>query len=237
MLNLYDKISEHKKLKLPHPEKIIEITIGDFKIFTSGQLDGYGYKHVQDIAGAFQSMTNGKKFNNAMEWCCGPGYIGFTLLFIGMIKKCTFSDIHEPISKVINKTIETNNLSNKSKFICSDNFKNISEQKFDLIVGNPPHFNFTVDKMKQLEENPYWEIYNEDRKFCDLDWKIHKDFFANVNKYLEDDGDILLMENVKGSSLKDFTSMIHKNKLKVVQSFKSHHWQDDIWYIHIRKDL
>ena len=173
-------------------------------------------------------LFRSKVAKTAMEWCCGPGYFGLMSYKYGIAENVVLSDIFEPLGEMVNKTISENNLNEHIRFIHSNNFKNINE-KFDLIIGNPPHFNF------HLDENEETLHYNEHRKFIDLDWKIHEDFFDNVNNYLNDDGSIILMENVKGSTPKTFLSMIEKNNLKITNVFKSIEFPDDVWYMEIVK--
>jgi len=214
------------------PREIIQVDLEGYLISTSGQLDGYGLKHITDIANSFYTLLKGKSVTNGMEWCSGPGYIGFVLLKHNIIKHCVFSDIHKPVSDVINKSIKDNLLSNRAKFIHSDNFSNIPKQKFDIIFGNPPHFSFADDWKPENQEE--FDLYDEDRKHLDKDWNIHRDFFSNVSEYLEKDGCILLMENIKGSNLGTFNSMIIENNLKVTQAFPSKEWPEDIWYMKIQ---
>ena len=106
-------------------------------------------------------------------------------------------------------------------------FKNIPAQKFDLIVGNPPHFNY------ELPYNEEAVHYEEHRKHMDLDWKCHIDFYNNVKDYLAPNGQIILMENVKGSSATLFYDMIRKNGLRIADHKTSMKWSDDIWYIRV----
>lgn len=213
------------------PKKVIEIDINDFKIYTSLIFDGYGLLHLEDIVKSFYYLLDYKSCTNGMEWCSGPGYIGFSMLSTNIIKNCVFSDIHKPLSKVVNKSISVNSLEDRTKFICSNNFNDIPKKKFDVIFGNPPHFHFPKGWKPDNKEE--YVTYQEKRKFQDQDWKIHQDFFNNVSEYLENDGSILLMENVKGSSPETFKDMIEKNNLKITKAFKSSKWPDDIWYMKI----
>jgi methylase of polypeptide subunit release factors len=223
-----------------NPLEIFQIDLGGYKISTSGQLDGYGYKHINDILDCFRDLIkddtlSGKVFANGMEWCSGPGYIGFMMMKYGMIHNCVFTDIHEPLSGVVNKSISDNILllkTRKVEFIHSDNFNNIPKRKFDIIFGNPPHFSFSDDWKPENQEE--FDLYDEDRKHLDKDWKIHRDFFSNVSEYLEEDGCILLMENIKGSNLDTFNNMVTENNLRVTQAFPSKEWPEDIWYMKVQ---
>lgn len=206
--------------------KTEQVKIGNFEIFTSGDLDGYGYQSLTDAISCFIHFSKGKKYQNCLEWCSGPGYFGFAALYQQLAKNITLLDIYESNETVCNETIKHNNISN-ARFILSDNFKNIDcQEKFDLIIGNPPHFNFLLDCVDNDHEH---------RKFADIDWKIHQDFFENVNNYLTDDGEIMLMENSQGSNIKTFEQMIDNNNLKIIDYCTSVQFPNELWYLHITK--
>ena len=124
--------------------EVKRLPLGDFTVNTGDQIDGYGYKHLDDFINNLRFMTGDRPVKKAMEWCSGPGYIGLGLIAINYAQTVLLSDIHPPVEDIVNLTIKENNLSTGVSFVVSDNFKNIND-KFDLIVGNPPHFNFTYE--------------------------------------------------------------------------------------------
>ena len=212
-----------------HNQEIIELKIGNFLIYTSGSLDGYGYQTLVDAVSCINHYAAGRKYNHCLEWCSGPGYLGFGTLSSGLTKNLTLLDIFEPNKDVVESSIDRNNLRKNVNFILSDNFSNHEKNlKYDLVIGNPPHFNFLNPPNENVD-------INEHRKFQDTDWKIHKDFFKNVNDYITDDADIILMENTKGSNLDTFKSMIETNGLQIKDYCLSVEYPDDIWYLHITK--
>jgi hypothetical protein len=74
-------------------------------------------------------------FNHCLEWCSGPGFIGFSLLDRGICNNLSLSDVYEPIEELVKSTIDQNNLTNVNFFL-SNNFDNIPKDiKFDLIIG------------------------------------------------------------------------------------------------------
>lgn len=207
------------------------IKVGNYTVISNQETDGYGALTVKDAISCFLHFAQGRQFENALEWCCGPGYFGFAALHSKLTKQITFSDVSEHAQSVMLDSIKVNNLD--CKFYLSDNFKNIPKQKFDLIIANPPHFNFTVpdyrDDLTVKEHEP--------RKMRDLDWNIHRNFFDNVNEYLTEDGKIMLMENITGSTPETFLDMIQKNNLKITNVSKSVTHADFVYYIEIAKDV
>lgn len=204
------------------------ITIGNYQVFTSDETDGYGYLTVKDAISCFHHFAQGRRFENALEWCCGPGYFGLATLQTGLASSVSFSDISTHARDVITRTIKYNDL--PCKFYLSDNFKHIPKQKFDLIVANPPHFNFTLEEDSSVDKH-------EHRKMRDLNWDIHRDFFNTVNEYLTDDGKIMLMENVTGSNPDTFSEMLKDNNLVITNYSSSIEHTDYVYYIEISKRL
>ena len=208
------------------------INIGNYRVFTSDDTDGYGYLTVQDANSCFHHFSQGRQFYNALEWCCGPGYFGLAALQTGLTTHISFSDISRDAQQVITKTIKQNNL--PCKFYLSDNFKRIPKQKFDLIIANPPHFNFTLPAWAQHGNNLSVTAH-EHRKMQDLDWKVHQNFFDTVGEYLTDDGKIMLMENVTGSRPETFQDMLADNNLHITNFSNSTEHKDTVYYIEISK--
>lgn len=202
-----------------------EVKYFDTTIYWTDELDGCGNTMVDDFLDATNYITDNKQFEKTLEWCSGPGYWGFGLLASLQTQKLILSDVEIKNSYCINKTIRDNKFDDRAKFIFSHNFQQIPEQKFDLIIGNPPHFN----------HDPYVEHYSEPRKYKDVDWAIHRDFFNNVNNYLTDDGYIVLAENVWGSSPKTFEKMIEDNNLMITSHFRSKQYPLDMWYMAVMK--
>jgi methylase of polypeptide subunit release factors len=202
------------------------VTYYDVKIYWNINSDGFGETMIDDFLNATSFITQDRNFNHALEWCSGPGYWGFGLLGTHKVKKLTLSDIYEPVKGPIAKTISENNYQEKAQFIVSDNFKNIPKQSFDLIVSNPPHFD--IDPVL---------IHPNVEKYKDKGWKIHENFFNNVNEYLADDGIIILAENIHGSNVDTFRSMIEKNNLQITHHFNSQQGSDNsMWYLAIAKN-
>jgi methylase of polypeptide subunit release factors len=206
--------------------QIREYKILDTTVLTDDELDGGSLIISNDAFSVVNHLINKTPVNNCMEWCSGPGLWGFSIFANKLCNNLTLVDIHEPNQIIVSKTIEKNNLQDRVNFILSGDFANVpGDKKYDLIIANPPHF--CVD--------PYVAYYTEPRKYKDTDWQTHRNFFENVGKVLTDDGIIVLMENVWGSSPKTFEQMIEDNGLIITKHFNSMEFPKDIWYMEIKK--
>lgn len=170
--------------------------------------DGGGSTQYIDFIHAIGSE---KKYNKCLEWCAGLSAITFGLFDEKIINEAVLMDIYEPALLTAMVNAKNNNLSDKIKYFVCDEIKKLpSTEKFDLVVSNPPH-----------SSHGYWLVdgVNEDitgthrRLVVDEDWKIHKEFFDNITKYLNEGADIFLSESDIHS---DLISMAEQNNLKYV---------------------
>lgn len=205
----------------------MSLIINKLKIFYDEDINGGGKASIIDALDVINLLTKNKnECKSVLEWCSGPGFFGFGLLSLSNfdIETLTLVDVHEPVKEFIESTIYYNKLTNV-KFYQSYNFDNVPKQKFDLIVGNPPHF--CIDPFSKLYDNP--------RKYKDENWQIHRNFFNNVNDYLSDNGRIILQENCWGSGPEVFRPMIEENNLKIEYSIRSTQYSNELWYLSVVK--
>ena len=154
-------------------------------------------------------LVNNLKFNNALEMWAGPGFIGYSLLHLNIVDRITFSDINSDAMDLCRKTARLNNLDNTS-FIISDLFDNFTDQKFDLIIGNPPHYHNNNYRLERLYRG------DVSLRAIDNQFSSHKRFFNTVGQHLSDDGIILLVENIWQMGLSTFQKELDSNGLQIV---------------------
>ena len=153
--------------------------------------DGGGSTQYADFINFFKEKGDDlPKYKNCLEWCAGPGFIGYSLLDEEVCQHVTFMDIHEPAIDDARNNAIFNNLTDRTSFHTIDAIHKLpTDLKFDLVVGNPPH------SLKASEE---W-LNNKGlfRLIVDLDWKIHEEFFAHITDYLLPGAEVILSENDK----------------------------------------
>ena len=208
------------------------IGMAGLDVSTSNETDGFGFQTCQEAVSIFHQFAEGRRFDSALEWCCGPGYYGLGIWKTGLVRTVSFNDIAPEAEEVMRITFEDNNID--FPFHLSDNFDNIPKQKFDLIVGNPPHFNVNIPSEDDSIVGTH--TYHDDRKMRDLDWEVHKKFYKQVGEYLTDDGSIMLMENWKGSSVETFKSMWEENGLELTKFYSSEDKESRNYYIEVRRN-
>lgn len=181
-------------------------------VFYTPDLDGGGSWFGQEYIEIIKKRYPARKFQHCLEWCSGPGFIGYSLLDHEICDTLGLMDVHAPAIEWAEET--ANHVPNRcrervSTWTTGDISAIPASEKFDLVVANPPHFPFGVGDA------------NSNRINADDGWKIHENFFTHIGQYLADDGIILLQENEAGSTIDTFRSMIESNGLKITDRFNS----------------
>ena len=114
----------------------------------------------QDTEILVEEVINIAKKNNAkkiLDLCTGSGAIAVSLAKYLPQAEITAIDISNEALKIAKKNAISNNVQNQITFISSDMFTNLGEEKFDIIVSNPPYIKTNVIKNLdiQVQNEPY----------------------------------------------------------------------------------
>lgn len=126
--------------------------------------------------------------NKMLDMCTGSGCIAISLAKKINNAQITAVDISNSALNVANKNAINNNVENKIKFVNSDMFNNI-EEKFDIIVSNPPYIETeTINKLEiEVQNEPHLAL---DGGIDGL--KFYKIIANNAFEYLNENGYLLL---------------------------------------------
>src|SRR5260370_15552524 len=134
------------------------------------------------------------------EWCAGPGFIGFSMLGCGLTETLCLADINPDAVAACHRSINDNGLATRVSVYRSDNLAGIPPfEKWDLVVGSPPHF---------PDEHAGSLILH------DPGWHIHREFFSQVGAHLKSGRVIALHENSEDSTAENFRETIEKAGLE-----------------------
>ena len=188
-LSPYRKI-RHALGRLARNRRLIWRTSG-LDIVYRRSLDGGGPIAAPHFV-RFIKAHNGRwptKFERAFEWCCGPGYVGLTLLAEGIGDHWCLADINPAAIDCLRRTVARNRLEDRVSYYVSDNFSNIPPgERFDLVVGIPPNYSGLNPR------HPFYEIYKDDLRPNDPGFRIHRDFYRNVKQYLNPGAMLFILE-------------------------------------------
>jgi methylase of polypeptide subunit release factors len=177
------------------------VSYGGIEIRYRPEHDGGGTAFGQDYIPFLRALGMPKQ-QRVFEWCCGPGFIGFSLLGNGLCESLCLADINSAVIASCHRTISANGLGDRAAAYQSDNLKKIPpDEKWNLVVGNPPHF---IDQ------------HEAEIRAHDPGWQVHREFFATVSNFLAKDGVIVLQENNRGSTVDSFRKMIAASGLDIV---------------------
>ena len=211
----------------------------NIRILYEQELDGGGTSFGQEYIRVIQDRYPNQTFNRCYEWCSGPGFIGYALLDHNICNHICLSDIYPPAIEYANLTAKENNVTDVvTTYLIDDIALLPEEEKFDLIVANPPHYQSISNLAGYVDQHQH-------RKAVDKDWQAHKNFFEHIADHLTPNGIILLQENRDGSSIESFRSFINDAGLEVTGEFNSTNWFYDltsdlklqIYYIEIKRKL
>jgi len=197
-----------------------------YKVFYTADLNGGGMLFGPEYPSIIRKFYPNRIFNTCMEWCSGPGFIGYNMLDHGLCNNLVLNDIYQPAIDIANKTAEYNDLSKRVSTYCAGDIGTLPDTlKIDLVVANPPHYDRSFNN----------------RIADDLNWEIHRNFYTKIGNYLTDDGAIIIQENADGSDVSMFEEMINDNNLKILDVLKSPQYFTEapmlIYYIHITKRM
>jgi hypothetical protein len=165
-----------------------------YVIFDRPDLDGGGSGFGQDYIRVLRELGLihcGRLF----EFCSGPGYIGYSVLAHGFCGSLALADVNPIAIQAAMKTADFNGITHLVSVYLSDGLEQIpASEKWDLVVGNPPHFiEWTGDSKLRCE---------------DPGWQLHRRFYSQVKQFLNPGARVLLQENAQGSKPEFFTPMI-----------------------------
>jgi hypothetical protein len=186
-----------------------------YSVFFSEECDGGGRLYSADYVENIKKRYPGRKFHRCYEWCAGPGFIGYTLLDYDICSSLCLTDIHNPALEWAEETKQypKNDLKDKVDiYLLKDLALLPKEEKFDLVVSNPPHSN-------NLCANDL--SHNLNRIVTDYGWNSHYNFYKNIKNHLTPDGVIMMLENHGGSTVEDFLPMIEEAGLTVKDTWNS----------------
>ncbi len=204
---------------IPAEEDYFLCPANDITVYNHPKFEGGSQAIGKTCLEVMQILYPNRVFNNAMEWACGPGYIGFLFLANGICNNLTLSDIYRPALRAVEKTIE--NLPEKYQgHVDWFHIRNPAdipvEKQFDFIIGSPPHWDVTDDKFVN-------KIFFNDRRSADPDWLVHEAFFREIKKNLAPDGIILLQEQAYACGPDTFQEMVTAAGLKITDCY----WEPD----------
>ena len=80
------------------------------------------------------NIVGNTNYNYGLEWCSGPGVIGFELLGAGIVNKVGFIDLHKPAIDSIHLNAERNGLLDKITTFNTDKIREIKNNLHEKLL-------------------------------------------------------------------------------------------------------
>ena len=111
---------------------------------------------VEEVINIAKRIKNPK----ILDLCTGSGAIAVSLAKYLPESEITATDISNKALEVAKKNAKINEVENRITFISSDLFTNIPEEKYDIIVSNPPYIKRNVIETldEQVRKEPYMAL-------------------------------------------------------------------------------
>lgn len=219
--------------------------VNDFAVYYTNETNGGGNGIGDEYFDLIMQRYPDRTFDRALEWCAGPGFIGYGLLSLDLCKHISFNEIFQPaldmlaLSKLRNPEFSDNiNIYPGSTLDLIP-----QDEKFDLVVANPPHFLSNADAGMKLGYHRQGMTVSGHLSeiLVDANWEAHENFYNKIKSRLSKDGIILIQENQSGSTRRssDFKVMIENAGLVITDEFNSSKYYDkhgmmQIYYIEVR---
>jgi hypothetical protein len=187
----------------------------DFAVhYAIGQAGG-GEQQGQNYARVLRFLYPGRTFDHCLEWCSGPGFVGFRLLSDGICRNLTLQDVYQPALRAAEQTWQhrpARLASAQLHVVATDTIQSMpANLTFDLVVANPPNY-----------DNPWLDLDCPDqiRITQDVGWRIHQEFFTNIGARLHRDGRVVLIKAIESGSVDTYMPWITQGGLQVVRVFR-----------------
>lgn len=163
-----------------------------------------------------------KKYRKILDLCSGSGAIGLSIAKILEFTNVTLSDINKGAILVSEENAEELGVKDRVNFIVSDLFHKLVDEKFDLIISNPPYIS-----QKDMEElsvsvkdfEPHLALYGGLRG---LDF--YKTISEQAKEHLTDHG--MLIFEIGYDQSQEVENMLRENGFKnviTINDLSGHH--------------
>jgi hypothetical protein len=139
------------------------------------------------------------------EFCSGVGYVGYSLLARRYCHTLCCVDLDTPSIEAVKVTAEFNGISDRVTAYVSDGLGQVPRsERWDIVVCNPPQL------------LPRVPSDTDTAVTFDPEWRLHRNLYANLKRFMNPRGLAMLMEARYESNASTFESMIKQGGGRIV---------------------
>lgn len=163
--------------------------VGDWQVRYRPELDGAGSRIAPAFADCVAALATRPVYEHAFEWCAGPGFIGFTLLRRGLVRRLTLCDVNPAAIACVAATVEAHGLADRVRYAVGPDLTPLGpDDRFDLVVANPPNF-YALNP-----RHPRYPALRDDLRPNDPGWRVHRAFYRGIAGHLTADAQLFVSE-------------------------------------------
>lgn len=169
--------------------------VGQIDVIYERKFDGGGTSLARPLVEFIRRhFGDERRFDAALEWCCGPAFFGFALLSEDLCESLCLVDINPAAIDCVQKSIGANQLEHRVRAYVSDNMASVPKhERFDLVVANPPWY-YEINSAHPL----FPVIIPTDQAGLlqrDPGWRIHEKFYDQIASFLNPGALLLVVES------------------------------------------
>ncbi|MFI0404845.1 methyltransferase [Actinomadura sp. 3N508] len=170
---------------------------GDIAVRYREELDGGGTRLTPAFVDCVARHSVKPVYDHALEWCAGPGFIGFALLAAGLCRRLTLCDINPAASACAALTARAHGLTDRVSQATGPDLAPLDPAaRFDLVVANPPNFVALNPRHPTTRR-----LTDDDLRPRDPQWRAHRAFYGGIARFLTPDARLFISEVNPSDSL------------------------------------
>ncbi len=159
----------------------------------------------QDTEILVEVVSKAAEGKSVLDLCTGTGCILLSLAKLCHLKRAVGTDISAEALETARKNAQR--LCAEAEFFCGDLFQAVPEERFDIIVSNPPYIPSAVIEtlMPEVREHEPMSALDGDADGL----KFYREISKNANKYLNKSGQIFFEIGCEQGA--DVSAMLNKS--------------------------
>jgi hypothetical protein len=190
--------------------------------FADSTLFGGGTVHAPDFLRVLIQLRLGP-CKRLCDFCCGVGYIGFSLLARNFCSTLCCVDLNPKYIEAVETSATFNAITDRVSTYVSDGLNQVPDnERWDLVVCNPPQLlpRVTTDSDTAVTFDP--------------EWRLHRNFYSKLKPHMTAGGHAVVMGARYETSAKTFEPIISEGGGRIIAELPAKDYrgrEDDRYFL------